>query len=72
MQTQELIDYFQSLGGMAKLSDILKVGFYTDSLYALEKEGKVKKIAHGLYRLTNYANVFYSDIIAVSIQVPVK
>ncbi len=70
MQTQELINYFQSHGGIAQLSDIINIGFYADSLNVLEKEGRVKKIAHGLYRMTNYANGFYSDLIAVSIQVP--
>ena len=68
MQKQELISYFQSHGGIAQVSAILKAGFYTDSLNALENEGKVKKIAYGLYRLTDYAHGFYSNLIAASIQ----
>lgn len=68
MQRQELINYFQSHGGVAQVSDILKAGFYTDSLNALENEGKVKKIAYGLYRLTNYTHGVNSDLIAASIQ----
>ena len=68
MQRQELTNYFQSHGGVAQVSAILKAGFYTDSLNALENEGKVKKIAHGVYRLVDYTHGFNSDIIATSIQ----
>jgi predicted transcriptional regulator of viral defense system len=68
MQKQELISYFQSHCGVAQVSAILKAGFYTDSLNALENEGKVKKIAYGLYRLTDYEHGFNSDLIAAFIQ----
>lgn len=62
------MSYFQSHCGVAQVSAILKAGFYTDSLNSLEREGKVKKIAHSLYRLTDYTHGFNSDLIAASIQ----
>lgn len=66
---QELINFFQSHDGVARFSAILKAGFHPDSLTALEKEGKVEKIARGLYRLTSYILDFHSDLITVSLQV---
>lgn len=66
---QELINFFQRHGGVARFSAILKAGFHPDSLTALEKEGKVEKIARGLYRLTNYILDFHPDLVTVSLQV---
>jgi 5-bromo-4-chloroindolyl phosphate hydrolysis protein len=50
-KTQNLINYFQDNGGVARFSGILKAGFHSDSLTVLEKNGKVEKISRGLYRL---------------------
>jgi hypothetical protein len=47
MKTQELINFFQSNGGVTRFSAILKAGFHSDSLIILEKEKKVEKIARG-------------------------
>lgn len=67
-RTQKLINFFQSHGGAARFSIILKAGFHPDSLIALEKEGKVEKIARGLYRLTNYVPGSHPDLVIVSLQ----
>lgn len=67
---QEIIDYFQSHGGVARFSAILKAGFHPDSLTALEKEGKVERIARGLYRLTNYDIGSHPDLVIASLQAP--
>ena len=67
---QELIDFFQSHGRVVRFSAILKVGFHPDSLIALEKEGKVERIARGLYRLTDYIPGSHPDLVAVSLQAP--
>jgi len=70
MQTQELINFFQSNGGIAHFSAILRAGFHSDSLTILEKEKKVEKIARGLYRLIDYAPKSYPDLISASLQAP--
>ena len=70
VRTQELMSFFQSHNGVARFSAILKAGFHPDSLSALEKEGKVEKIARGLYRITNYTPGSHPDLVIASLQAP--
>jgi len=70
VRTQELMSFFQSHGGVARFSAILKAGFHPDSLSTLEKEGRVEKIARGLYRLTNYIPGSHPDLVIASLQAP--
>ena len=70
VRTQELMSFFQSHGEVARFSAILKAGFHPDSLSALEKEGRVKKIARGLYRVTNYTPGSHPDLVIASLQAP--
>ncbi|MBU0478620.1 type IV toxin-antitoxin system AbiEi family antitoxin domain-containing protein [bacterium] len=67
-RTQELINFLQSHDGVTRFSTILKAGFHPDSLIALEKEGKVEKIAWGLYRVANYLPGSQPDLVIVSLQ----
>ena len=67
-RTQELINFLQSHGGVTRFSTILKAGFHPDSLIALTKEGKVEKIAWGLYRVANYLPGSHPDLVIVSLQ----
>ena len=69
-RTQELMSFFQSHGGVIRFSAILKAGFHPDSLIALEREGKVEKIARGLYRVTNYLPGSHPDLVIASLQAP--
>jgi len=69
-RTQELMSFFKSHGGIVRFSTILKAGFHPDSLIALEKEGKVERIARGLYRATNYTPGSHPDLVIASLQAP--
>lgn len=69
-KTQKIINYFQNHGGVARFSSILKAGFHPDVLTALDKEGKVEKIARGLYRLTGYTLGSHPDLVTASLQAP--
>jgi predicted transcriptional regulator of viral defense system len=69
-KTQKIINYFQNHGGVARFSSILKAGFHPDVLTAFEREGKVEKIARGLYRLTNYTFGSHPDLVTASLQAP--
>jgi predicted transcriptional regulator of viral defense system len=69
-KTQNLINYFQDNGGVARFSGILKAGFHSDSLTVLEKNGKVEKISRGLYRLTDYIPNSHPDLVTASLQAP--
>lgn len=69
-KTQNLINYFQDNGGVARFSGILKAGFHPDSLAILEKDEKVEKISRGLYRLTDYIPGSHPDLVAASLQAP--
>ena len=72
MQTRahELMSFFQHHGGVARFSVILGAGFHPDSLSALEKEGKVEKIARGLYRISDYDPGSHPDLVIASLQAP--
>ena len=39
--TKRLLNYFKKHGGIARFSSIIKAGFHSDTLSALEKEGKI-------------------------------
>src|SRR3989339_463280 len=67
-RTHELMSFFQHHGGVARFSVILRAGFHPDSLSALEKDGKVEKIARGLYRITNYTPGSHPDLVIASLQ----
>ena len=69
-RTQELMSFFKNHGGVVRFSAILKAGFHPDSLVVLEKEGKVEKIARGLYRATNYTPGSHPDLVIASLQAP--
>ncbi len=69
-RTRELISFFQNQGGVVRFSAILKAGFHPDSLIALEKEGKVERIARGLYRVVDYEPGSHPDLVIASLQAP--
>jgi len=69
-RTQELIQYFKKHGGVLRFTDILKAGFHPDSLSAIEKAGKVEKIARGLYHVVNYKPWSHPDLVIASLQAP--
>ena len=69
-KSHDIINYFKSHGGVVRFSSVLKAGFHSDSLSSLVKEGKVEKIARGLYRLSDYEFSSYPDLITVSLQAP--
>jgi len=67
-RTQKLMNFFQSHSGVVRFYAILKAGFHPDSLIALEKEGRVEKLARGLYRVTNYTPGSHPDLVIASLQ----
>ena len=69
-KTQQLIGFFQRHGGILRFSAILKAGFHSDSLTALEEEKKIEKIGRGLYQLTNREPDSHPDLVATSIRIP--
>ena len=69
-KTQKLMNFFQNHSGVVRFSAILRAGFHPDSLMALEKEGKVERIARGLYRITNYTPGSHPDLVIASLQAP--
>ncbi len=62
------MNFFQNHGRVVRFSAILKAGFHPDSLMVLEKEGKVERIARGLYRVTNYTPGSHPDLVIASLQ----
>lgn len=69
-KTKRMLSYFKKQGGIARFSSILKARFHPDTLRALEKEGKIEKIARGLYRISNYTFGSYPDLVIASLQAP--
>ena len=70
VKTQKLMNFFQNHGGVVRFSAILKAGFHPDLLMALERGGKVEKIARGLYRVAYYALGSHPDLVVASLQAP--
>jgi len=64
------MSFFQSHGGVVRFAAILKAGFHSDSLIALEKEGKVERIARGLYRVVDFEPGSHPDLLIASLQAP--
>jgi len=69
-KTERMLDYFKKHGGIARFSSIIKSGFHPDTLNVLEKEGKIEKIARGLYRMAHYTFGSYPDLVITSLQAP--
>ena len=69
-KTQQLIGFFQKHGGILRFSAILKAGFHSDSLIALEEEKRVEKIGRGLYRLAGHEPSSYPDLVTACLQAP--
>lgn len=68
--TERMFSYFKNHNGIVRFSSVIKSGFHSDTLKELEKEGKIKKIAKGLYRITNYKPDVYPDLTIASLQAP--
>lgn len=69
-RAQKLISFFKKHGGTVRFATILKAGFHSDSLLALEKEGKVEKISRGIYRLTHKGPLSNPDLVTASLKAP--
>lgn len=67
-KAKTLIAFFQTNDGILHFSTIIKAGFHSDSLIALEKKGRVEKIGRGIYRLMKYSIGPHPDLVTVSIQ----
>ena len=50
---ERLEDYLNEHGGIARVEDLRELGIDRRALYALAKEGAVKRIGQGLYRSTD-------------------
>lgn len=68
--TKKMLNYFKKHGGIVRFSSIIKAGFHSDTLSALEKEGRIEKIARGLYRMTQYKFGAYPDLVIACFQAP--
>jgi len=67
---QSLISFFKKRGGITRFSTLLKAGFHSDSLVALEKQKKVEKIGRGLYRLADHIPDDHPDLVTSCLQAP--
>ena len=50
---EEIIEYFRSHGGYARMKELKKASFQTRDIARLLKEGTIVKVKPGLYRLAN-------------------
>lgn len=69
-KSQDLINFFQENGGIARFSAMLKVGFHPDTLAVLTRNSEVEKIGRGLYRLKKYIAGSHTDLVEASLQAP--
>lgn len=69
-KNKALISLFEKNGGILRFSTIIKAGFHSDTLVALEKKGVVQKTGRGIYCLTKHSIGSYPDLVMASIQAP--
>jgi len=61
---------FQSNGGVLRTGQALALGIHPRTLYALRDEGKLEKMARGLYRLADLVPLTEPDLVTVALRVP--
>lgn len=69
-KNKDLIKFFKRQHGVARFSDVLKEGFHPDTLRMRVKEGKIKKIGHGLYQQTSFPVSQNPDLVTAVLQAP--
>ena len=61
---------FEEKGGVLHTSEALKAGIHPRVFYELRDEGKIEKLATGLYGLPNLPGIDYPDFVIVSKKIP--
>jgi hypothetical protein len=54
---ENIIDYFRSHGGYARMKELKKASFQTRDIARLLEERTIVKVKAGLYRLADFADV---------------
>jgi predicted transcriptional regulator of viral defense system len=67
---QRAVSIFKQKGGVLKTAEILKAGIHPSTLYALVKNGKLERISHGVYRLTDSPPLTNPDLTLVAKRIP--
>ncbi len=59
---EQILKLFKQKQGIIKLQDLLKIGVNKYHLQKLVKEGKVVRLKHGIYKLSDYQTNEYLEI----------
>ena len=57
-------------GGIVRSKDAIAAGVYARTLTQLEKEGKLEKIARGIYRVNSNKRISNPDLVTVALRIP--
>ena len=63
---QKAVSTFKRKGGVLKTTEILKAGIHQSTLYDLVKDGKLERISHGVYRLTDNPPLSHPDLMLIA------
>ncbi|MBF0618747.1 MAG: type IV toxin-antitoxin system AbiEi family antitoxin domain-containing protein [Candidatus Omnitrophica bacterium] len=69
-KTDQLIRFFKAQGAVVRFAALLKAGFHSDTLAALEKQGAVEKVSRGLYKLSTSSVSSHPDLVSACLQAP--
>ncbi len=64
------VGIFRHRGGILRTREALRLGIHPRTLYAMKKDGWIKEISRGLYRLAELPDMQNPDLVAVSLKIP--
>ena len=67
---QKVLETFRQHGGVMKTSQALMRGIHPAALYQLVQDGRVMRLARGLYRLTSSQEFSNPDLAVVAVKAP--
>ncbi len=69
-QEEKAIEIFNKNNGILATAQALKQGIHCRTLYKLRDEGKIIKIARGLYRLSGMPELSAPDLVTIALKIP--
>lgn len=68
--SKRALKWINQQGGMVRSKDAIASGIYARTLTQLEQEGKLEKIARGIYRIKGNRRISNPDLVTVALTIP--
>jgi len=67
---QKALEHFRAAGGVLRTSQTRQLGIHPRTLYQLRDDGRLERLSHGVYRLTELRPAAEPDLLTVAARVP--